>query len=69
MIRDYGQAARDLQRLVSFLIKQVQEKTNQSGSADLSTSCANDLRQAQLRLSEVEGEARKEIPLNMYLIL
>lgn len=69
MIRDYGQAASDLWRLVSILTKQVEEKTNQSGAADRSNSCANDLRHARLRLAEIEEEARKEIPLDMYLIL
>ncbi|KAF5447736.1 hypothetical protein F2P56_033263 [Juglans regia] len=69
MIRDYGQAAKDLQRLVSLLNKQVEEKTNQSRASDRSISGANDLRQARLRLSEVEEEARKEIPLDMYHIL
>ncbi|KAG6632361.1 uncharacterized protein LOC122292374 [Carya illinoinensis] len=69
MIRDYGQAAKDLQRLVSLLNKQVEQKTNQSRASDRSISGANDLRQARLRLSEVEEEARKEIPLDMYHIL
>ncbi|KAM3741242.1 hypothetical protein ACB098_08G161200 [Castanea mollissima] len=69
MIRDYGQAASDLQRLVSILTKQVEERTNQSGAVDRSNSCANDLRHARLRLAEIEEEARKEIPLDMYLIL
>ncbi|XP_059429535.1 uncharacterized protein LOC132163311 isoform X2 [Corylus avellana] len=69
MIRDYGQAARDLQRIVSLLNKQVEEKTNQSGASDRLITGANDLRQARLRLSEIEEEARKEIPLDMYLIL
>lgn len=69
MIRDYGQAANDLQRLVSLLTEQVEEKTNQFGASDKSLSCTNDLRQARLRLSEVEEDARKDIPLDMYLIL
>ncbi|XP_057955662.1 uncharacterized protein LOC131149321 isoform X2 [Malania oleifera] len=68
MIRDYEQAASDLQRLVSLLTKQVEEKANHSGPSDKLTSCVNDLRQAQLRLSSVEEAARKEIPLDMYLI-
>uniref|UniRef100_A0A5B7BJ91 J domain-containing protein n=1 Tax=Davidia involucrata TaxID=16924 RepID=A0A5B7BJ91_DAVIN len=67
MIRDYGQAAIDLQRLVFLLTKQVEEKASYSGASDR-MSCVNELRQAQLRLSVME-EARKEIPLNMYLIL
>ncbi|KAK9273943.1 hypothetical protein L1049_018755 [Liquidambar formosana] len=69
MIRDYGQAAGDLQRLVSLLTKQVEEKTNLYGASDRSNSRVNDLRQAQLRLSEIEEAARKEIPLDLYLIL
>lgn len=69
MIRDYGQAARDLQRLVSLLTKQVEGKTNHCGTSDRSISCTNDLRQARLRLSGIEEEDRKDIPLDMYLIL
>ncbi|XP_068310115.1 uncharacterized protein [Pyrus communis] len=69
MIRDYGEAAKDLQRLVSILTKQVEEKTNLCGTSDRSISSTNDLRQARLRLSEIEEEDRKDIPLDMYLIL
>ncbi|RVW54216.1 hypothetical protein CK203_080174 [Vitis vinifera] len=68
MIRDYGQATSDLQRLVSLLSKQLEEKVNQPGGYDRSTSFGNDLRQAQLRLSLMEEEDRKDIPLDMYLI-
>lgn len=66
MIRDYWQAASDLQRLIALLTKQ-EEKSNQS--CDRSTNYANDLRQARLRLTAIEEEARKDIPLDMYLIL
>ncbi|KAL5566683.1 hypothetical protein UlMin_029847 [Ulmus minor] len=70
MIRDYGQAADDLRRLVTLLTKQVEEKSNQLRASDRSIgSSTNDLRQARLRLSEIEEEARKDIPLDMYLIL
>lgn len=69
MIRDYGQATNDLQRLVTLLSKQAEEKTNQFGASDKSLTCTNELRQARLRLSEVEEDARKDIPLDMYLIL
>ncbi|WCJ36855.1 Heat shock protein DnaJ with tetratricopeptide repeat [Euphorbia peplus] len=69
MIRDYGQAASDLRRLVGILTKQVDEKINQTGSSDRSGNLANDLRQARMRLSSIEEEARNEIPLDMYLIL
>ena len=68
MIRDYEQASRDLQRLVSLLMNQVEDKANLSGASDRS-SIVNDLRQAQQRLSATEEESRKDIPLNMYLIL
>ncbi|KAK6925573.1 DnaJ domain [Dillenia turbinata] len=54
MIRDYRQAATDLQRLVALLTKQGDEMG---------------VKQAQLRLSSMEDEARREIPLDMYLIL
>ncbi|XP_057998823.1 uncharacterized protein LOC110662685 isoform X2 [Hevea brasiliensis] len=69
MIRDYGQAASDLHRLVALLTKQVEEKTKQFGSSDRIGNLANDLRQARLRLSTIEEESSKEIPLDMYLIL
>lgn len=69
MIRDYGQAATDLHRLVALLTKQLEEKTNQFGSSDRMGNLPNDLRQARMRLSTVEEESRKEVPLDMYLIL
>ncbi|XP_062084102.1 uncharacterized protein LOC133790466 isoform X2 [Humulus lupulus] len=68
-IRDHGQAARDLQRLVSLLTKQVEDKANNLGPSDRSNTSSNDLRQARLRLSEIEEEARKDMPSDMYLIL
>ncbi|KAM5584653.1 hypothetical protein ABKV19_004162 [Rosa sericea] len=69
MIRDYGQAAKDLHRIVSLLTKQLEENINQCGTSDISNSCKSDLKQARLRLSEIEEEARKDIPLDMYIIL
>ncbi|EOY32761.1 hypothetical protein QUC31_019276 [Theobroma cacao] len=69
MIRDYGQAANDLERLLSLLMKQMEAKTNQIGTSDRSMNLANDLRQARMWLSEIEEEAKKEIPLDLYLIL
>ncbi|KVH90378.1 DnaJ domain-containing protein, partial [Cynara cardunculus var. scolymus] len=65
MIRDYGQAAIDLQKLVSLLTMQVEEK----GGATDKISHMNELKQTQARLADVEEESRKGIPLNMYLIL
>ncbi|MFS8009068.1 putative DnaJ domain, Chaperone J-domain superfamily, kinesin motor domain superfamily [Helianthus anomalus] len=67
MIRDYGQAAKDLHRLVSLLTTQV-EKGAVSGASD-NLSCINELKQTQIQLSNVEMESRKGIPLNAYLIL
>ncbi|OMO54466.1 hypothetical protein COLO4_36472 [Corchorus olitorius] len=69
MIRVYGQAASDLERLISLLMKQMESKTNQIGTTDRSTNLANDLRQARVWLSEIEEETKKEVPLDMYLIL
>ncbi|CAL9230077.1 unnamed protein product [Arabidopsis halleri] len=67
MIRDYGQAASDMERYVNILTKQLEEKT--SGIIDRSTSMANDIRQARIRLSELEEKSRKESSLDMYLVL
>ncbi|XWS73594.1 hypothetical protein CRYUN_Cryun02cG0142300 [Craigia yunnanensis] len=69
MIRDYGQAASDIERLLSLLMKQMEAKTNQIGTSDRSMNFANDLRQACLWLSEIEEEGKKEVPLDFYLIL
>uniref|UniRef100_A0A7N1A778 J domain-containing protein n=1 Tax=Kalanchoe fedtschenkoi TaxID=63787 RepID=A0A7N1A778_KALFE len=71
VIRDYDQAAKDLRRLVSKLKKKLGEKKNISGISDRSTnlSLANDMREAEVRLSEMEEEARKDVPINFYLIL
>ncbi|KAI4306742.1 hypothetical protein L6164_029995 [Bauhinia variegata] len=66
MIRDYAQAANDLQRVISLLIKGMEDKTSIS---DRSINYANDLKQSQIRLSEIEEEARRETPLDMYIIL
>ncbi|KAK4791098.1 hypothetical protein SAY86_031511 [Trapa natans] len=69
MIRDYDQAAADLQRLISVLTRQVEEKTGQSGGYDSSLSCVNELRRAQFHLSEIEEANKKDVPLDLYLIL
>ncbi|KAL6009955.1 hypothetical protein ACLOJK_000386 [Asimina triloba] len=68
MIRDYGQAMNDLQRLISLLEKQIEDKPNQAGTSGRSNTSVNDLRQARMRLAIVEEEAKKEIPMDMYLI-
>ena len=67
MIRDYDQAASDLRRVVSLLTKGAEDNSNHLGISDRSIN--NDLKQNHIRLSEIEEEARKGIPLDMYLIL
>ncbi|KAI9083235.1 hypothetical protein K1719_034767 [Acacia pycnantha] len=68
-IRDYAQAASDLRRLVYILNERVNDKANQHGISDRSYNYVNDLKQNSIRLFEMEEEARKEVPLDMYLIL
>ncbi|CAH2072901.1 unnamed protein product [Thlaspi arvense] len=67
MIRDYGQAASDMHRYVNILTKQMEEKT--SGIHDRFSNLSNDIRQARMRLSELEEKSRKETSLDMYLVL
>lgn len=67
MIRDYGQAASDMERYINIQIKQMEEKT--SGIHDRFSSLANDIRQARIRLSELEEKSRRENSLDMYLVL
>ncbi|KAJ0243378.1 Heat shock protein DnaJ with tetratricopeptide repeat-containing protein [Hirschfeldia incana] len=65
MLRDYGQAASDMHRYVNILTKQMEDRT----SGDRFTNMANDIRQARMRLSELEEKSRKETSLDMYLVL
>ncbi|KAI3951564.1 hypothetical protein MKX01_018680 [Papaver californicum] len=69
MIRDYGQAVKDLQRLISVLEKQADDKRNQSRTLARPISPVNDLTEARLQHSSIEEEAKKAVPLDMYLIL
>eukprot|EP00268_Persea_americana_P054559 TRINITY_DN6257_c0_g1_i6.p1 TRINITY_DN6257_c0_g1~~TRINITY_DN6257_c0_g1_i6.p1 ORF type:complete len:1510 (+),score=360.16 TRINITY_DN6257_c0_g1_i6:258-4787(+) len=69
MIRDYGQAINDLHRFISLLEKQTDDKLSQSGRSGRSTTSVNDIRQARMRLATMEEESKKDIPLDMYLIL
>ncbi|GLJ47550.1 hypothetical protein SUGI_1004220 [Cryptomeria japonica] len=69
MVRDYGQATNDLQRLITLLEKQQQSKGSQtlgSGSVSISTQ---DLRHARDRFAKAEEEMKREHPLDHYLIL
>ncbi|KAL5546407.1 hypothetical protein UlMin_006094 [Ulmus minor] len=69
MIRDYGQAASDLQKLVSVLENQSCDKEKESGSSGRSTGNIKDLRQAKLHLTVMEEEAKNGVSLDFYLIL
>lgn len=68
MIRDYDQAAKDLQRVSSLLIKHMEEKAGEFGP-DGEINCLNELRHVQQRKITMEEYAKQEIPLNLYLIL
>lgn len=65
MIRDYGQSANDLRKLISLLQKQA----NKPGVSPKVLNTYSDLKQARARLLSVEDEAKKDAPLNLYLIL
>ncbi|CAN6355391.1 unnamed protein product [Urochloa humidicola] len=65
MIRDYGQAANDVRKLIVLLEK----KFNVSGVSPKVFNKHSDLKQARARLSSIEDEVKKDIPLNLYLIL
>lgn len=67
IIRDYGQAASDLRRLVDILENQ-SDKVKSPGSTIESANSLKELKQACRRLSAME-EAKKENPLDLYLIL
>lgn len=65
MIRDYKQAHNDIQRLVSLLESQSQSKTGSRSDG----GSVRDLRKVRRRLASVEEKAKKDIPLDLYLIL
>ncbi|PUZ66246.1 hypothetical protein GQ55_3G292300 [Panicum hallii var. hallii] len=65
MIRDYGQAANDVRKLILLLEK----KVNMSGVSPKVFNKHSDLKQARARLLSIEDEAKKDTPLNLYLIL
>ncbi|KAL6209917.1 hypothetical protein ACLB2K_020856 [Fragaria x ananassa] len=65
MIRDYVQAASDVQRLVSILEKQYDDKAKESTT----NASAEKLQPARRRLQSLKEKAKKGIPLNFNLIL
>ncbi|KAL1206855.1 TPR repeat-containing thioredoxin TTL4 [Cardamine amara subsp. amara] len=69
MIRDYDQAASDLQRLISILVKQSDKTKTSETSADRASS-RKELRQARQRLSVMEEKSKEDIiPLDFFLIM
>ncbi|CAL4964223.1 unnamed protein product [Urochloa decumbens] len=67
LIGDHDQAANDVHRLIALLEKQLQE--NMSMPLEKTESIRGNLNQANLRLSSLKLDARKEVSSNMYLIL
>ncbi|KAG9142951.1 hypothetical protein Leryth_006221 [Lithospermum erythrorhizon] len=67
MIRDYGNAVADFQRLLSLHKRHLGSKMSQTGQYDISS--INELRQTEQKIAALEEEDRKETPLNMYQIL
>ncbi|KAL6997553.1 hypothetical protein U1Q18_007680 [Sarracenia purpurea var. burkii] len=65
-IRDYEQAANDLQRLISLLEKQSQENVQLSSTPD---GNFKELTQARRRLYSMEEKAKEGISLDHYRIL
>lgn len=69
MIRDYVQAANDIQRLLSILENQADDKAKESTLQGSSTGSAEKLQQAHRRLPSMKEKAKKGIPMNFNLIL
>lgn len=69
LIRDYKQAASDVQRFISIVENQSYQKTKASGTVAEPDSRNNELRKAKKRWSLIEEEAKKGTPLDVYLIL
>ena len=69
IVRDYGQATIDLQKLTLLLESQQRSKASQPGRLGSSSTSTQDLRQACERLAKAEEEMKRENPLDHYLIL
>ncbi|GMN55421.1 hypothetical protein TIFTF001_024544 [Ficus carica] len=69
MIRDYAEAASDLQRLISIFESQSCDKAKESSYSARSTRSVKDLRQAQMLLPVMEEKAKTGDSLEFYLIL
>ncbi|AEC09994.1 Heat shock protein DnaJ with tetratricopeptide repeat-containing protein [Arabidopsis thaliana] len=68
MIRDYDQAASDLQRLISILVKQSDKTKTPETSVDRASS-RKELKQARQRLSVMEEKSKEGIHLDFFLIM
>lgn len=69
MIRDYDQAASDLKRLISILVKQNGEKTKTSETSADRSIIRKELKQARQRLSVMEEKSKEGIALDFFLIM
>ncbi|XP_049392239.1 uncharacterized protein LOC125856681 isoform X1 [Solanum stenotomum] len=70
MIRDYGHAVNDLERLISLQEAQSQERTRQSEVLDKSNgSSAKEAKRTRRQLSSIQEKAKRATPLDLYLIL
>ncbi|XP_057827494.2 uncharacterized protein LOC131038924 isoform X2 [Cryptomeria japonica] len=70
MIRNYGQAISDLERLIT--LQEIEQRNVTGGSLRRTqSSCSNaqDLKDARERLSKAQEDMKKGIPLDHYLIL
>lgn len=70
LIRDYEQAANDLQRFIDLLERQPKKGSQQSDIQNKSGgSSTKELQRARIRLSSVEKKLKKGASLDLYLIL
>ncbi|XP_059308955.1 uncharacterized protein LOC132060091 isoform X1 [Lycium ferocissimum] len=70
MIRDYGHAVNDLERLISLQETQSQQRTQRSEALDKSNgSSAKDAKRTRRQLSSIQEKAKKGTSLDLYLIL
>ncbi|KAK4371372.1 hypothetical protein RND71_010847 [Anisodus tanguticus] len=70
MIRDYGHAVNDLERLISLQETQSQERSRQSEALDKSNgSSAKEAKQTRRQLSSIQEKAKRGMSLDLYLIL
>ncbi|CAN4106611.1 unnamed protein product [Withania somnifera] len=70
MIRDYGNAVNDLERLIALQETQSQERARQSEALDKSNgNSTKEAKRTRQQLLSIQEKAKKETPLDLYLIL